>query len=73
MDTPWVCAFVANRAAWTSSFIMTTGPSPVARGLAATRAAASRFAGPSVPGSVGLRIAPVSTTGRPRGSIKASA
>jgi hypothetical protein len=44
-----VFAFVASRAAKISSFMRTIAPRPRAAGLAATRTALSRFAGPSTP------------------------
>jgi hypothetical protein len=53
------------REAWISSLKTTTVPSPRARGLAATAMDPSRFAGPSEPGKLELRIAPVKTTGVP--------
>ena len=52
-----------SRAAWISSLKTTSTPSPRATPLTATCTAARRFAGPSAPGSEGLRIAPVTTIG----------
>jgi hypothetical protein len=58
-----VCVLATKRAAWISSLKTTSTPSPRATVLAATWMAASRFAGPSAPGSEGPRIAPVTTVG----------
>ena len=58
-----LCVLRANRAAWISSFMTTSTPSPAASGLTATRSAAARLAGPSAPSWPALRIAPVTTTG----------
>src|SRR5262245_27227817 len=52
-----------KRAAWISSFITTTQPRSRAAVEVATRTAASRLAGPSAPGWLGVRMAPVSTRG----------
>ena len=67
----WV--FETNRAAWISSLKTTRTPSRRAWMVAATRTAASRFAGPSAPGSEGLRMAPVITIGVSPGHIRSRA
>lgn len=46
----------------------TTGPMSRAAGEATVATAAARFAGPSAPGSVGLRT-PTIATARPRGTM----
>ena len=58
-----LCVLRTCRAAWISSANTTSAPRPRACGVAATCKAASRFAGPSGPASVGLRIAPVMMNG----------
>ena len=51
------------RAWWISPPNTTSTPRPVAAGAAATLTASTRFAGPSAPGAVAVRIAPVNTIG----------
>ena len=68
-----VWTFVAQRARWISSCITITGPSLPASGVAATRSALSRFAGPSAPSSCNVRMASVRTTGTARSSCSARA
>ena len=63
-------AFWTQRAAWIWSLSTTRHPRPRAHGLAATLIAARMFAGPSAPAIVGLRIAPVTTTGASVGSSR---
>ena len=61
MSAVWL--FCTWRAAWISSLSTTSTPRSHAAGLAATRIAASTFAGPSAPAAAAPRIAPVTTTG----------
>ena len=58
-----VCVLVTSMPANTRSDITTRMPHPRDSGLVATRTAAPRFAGPSHPRSLDVRIAPVNTTG----------
>ena len=58
-----VCVLRTYRAAWISSANTTSAPRPRDSEDAATWTAATRFAGPSGPGRVGFRIAPVTTNG----------
>ena len=74
---PRVCVFVTSSALWMRSPRHTSVPLPRDAALAATRAASSRFAGPSHPRSLAGRIAPVNTTGlsggeRARDDVRAS-
>ncbi len=71
--TLWVCSLRTKRAAWISSAKTTMQPIPRVLSSAAARTAASRFAGPSAPGSDGLRIAPVTTTGASPATRRSSA
>ena len=50
-------------AAWTSPAKATTTPSPAAAGARARMIASSRLAGPSAPGALPGRLAPVITIG----------
>ena len=67
-----VCTFRTSRAVMMWSSMTTSTPWPRAPGDAATRVAASRFAGPSQLGSDTVRIAPTSTTGLPEVSTRSS-
>jgi hypothetical protein len=54
---------VTLEAAWISSFITTSTPSPRSPGAEAARSADARLAGPSAPIALPGRCAPTSTTG----------
>src|SRR5699024_130257 len=53
------CAFVTNRGSWTSSSNTRLAGRSLTWSDSAVSAAALTFAGPSAPGRVGLRMAPV--------------
>jgi hypothetical protein len=65
------CIFTAVSPAKIRPANTTIAPRPALAGLAATRAASSRFFGPSHPSSLEVRMAPVMATGRPVGSVRA--
>ena len=67
-----VSVFVTLRAAWSSPFAHTSAPQPRAAGLSATRKAARRLRGPSVPLSSAWRIEQVNTIGAATVSSPAS-
>ena len=63
VSTPVVLVFVTSRAAWISSFIVTTTPLPTLSLLIATFTALNKFNGPSALSEPLFLIAPTMTTG----------
>jgi hypothetical protein len=66
------CVFTAVSPARIIPWNTTIAPRLALAGSAATRAASSRFRGPSQPSSLEVSIAPVIATGTRDGSVRAS-
>ena len=67
-----MCHLVASAAAWICSPTVTSTPRPAEAGWTTVRTAASRFAGPSHPGSETVLIAPQKATGLGPASVRSS-